>query len=83
MAAVSPKSKVQSPKSEVHGPQCAVPSPKSGVVVPNAPRWHQRRGAWLVFALLRVIDQLEESQKPSADHDNVKGGDDQHEEPAA
>jgi len=40
-----------------------VPSPKAtdraskprGVVVPNAPRWYQRLGAWLVFALIRSI----------------------------
>jgi lysophospholipid acyltransferase (LPLAT)-like uncharacterized protein len=27
----------------------------SGVVVPHAPRWHQRLGAWLVYALVRVV----------------------------
>jgi lysophospholipid acyltransferase (LPLAT)-like uncharacterized protein len=27
----------------------------SGVVVPNAPRWHQRLGAWLVFLLVRAV----------------------------
>ncbi len=27
----------------------------SGVVVPNAPRWYQRLGAWLVFALVRAV----------------------------
>lgn len=27
----------------------------SGVVVPHAPRWHQRAAAWLVFALIRVV----------------------------
>ena len=27
----------------------------SGIVVPHAPRWHQRLGAWLVFALVRVV----------------------------
>lgn len=26
-----------------------------GVVVPNAPRWHQRLGAWLIFALVRAV----------------------------
>ena len=26
-----------------------------GVVVPNAPHWHQRLGAWLVFALVRSV----------------------------
>jgi hypothetical protein len=36
----------------------------------------------LVFALLRVIDQLEEPQTPAADHEHLEGGDDQHEEPA-
>lgn len=29
--------------------------PTSGVVIPHAPRWFQRVGAWLVFALLRVV----------------------------
>ncbi len=28
---------------------------RSGIVVPHAPRWHQRLGAWLVFALVRTI----------------------------
>ena len=27
----------------------------SGVVVPHAPYWHQRLGAWLVFALVRTV----------------------------
>jgi lysophospholipid acyltransferase (LPLAT)-like uncharacterized protein len=27
----------------------------AGVVVPKAPRWHQRLGAWLVFTLIRTI----------------------------
>ncbi len=27
----------------------------SGVVVPNAPRWYQRLGAWLIFALVRSV----------------------------
>ena len=27
----------------------------SGIVVPNAPRWHQRLGAWLVFLLVRTV----------------------------
>jgi lysophospholipid acyltransferase (LPLAT)-like uncharacterized protein len=30
-------------------------SKSSGVVVPNAPRWSQRLGAWVVFALVRAI----------------------------
>jgi len=29
--------------------------PVSGIVVPHAPRWHQRLAAWLVFSLLRGI----------------------------
>jgi lysophospholipid acyltransferase (LPLAT)-like uncharacterized protein len=41
----------------------ALPSPKAerrrlkaaGVVVPNSPRWYQRVGAWLVFALVRTV----------------------------
>ncbi len=28
---------------------------RSGVVVPHAPRWHQRLGAWVVWALVRVV----------------------------
>jgi len=27
----------------------------AGVVVPNAPRWHQRLAAWLVFRLIRAV----------------------------
>jgi lysophospholipid acyltransferase (LPLAT)-like uncharacterized protein len=27
----------------------------SGVVVPHAPYWYQRLGAWLVFALIRIV----------------------------
>jgi lysophospholipid acyltransferase (LPLAT)-like uncharacterized protein len=27
----------------------------SGIVVPHAPRWHQRLGAWLIYALVRVV----------------------------
>jgi lysophospholipid acyltransferase (LPLAT)-like uncharacterized protein len=33
--------------------QAAVKS--SGVVVPHAPKWYQRAGAWMVFALIRVL----------------------------
>jgi lysophospholipid acyltransferase (LPLAT)-like uncharacterized protein len=28
---------------------------QSGVVVPHAPRWHQRLGAWLVYLALRAV----------------------------
>jgi len=28
---------------------------KSGVIVPNSPKWHQRLGAWLIWAALRLI----------------------------
>ncbi len=28
---------------------------RSGVVVPHAPRWHQRLGAWLVWAFVRAL----------------------------
>ena len=28
---------------------------KSGVIVPHPPKWHQRLGAWLVFALIRTV----------------------------
>ncbi len=49
MAAVSP-----GPSSEKS--PAADPSRKSrGVVVPHPPRWPQRLGAWLVFALLRGL----------------------------
>jgi len=27
----------------------------SGIVVPNAPRWHQRLGAWLVWGVVRAV----------------------------
>jgi lysophospholipid acyltransferase (LPLAT)-like uncharacterized protein len=39
-------------------PANAADSPKkraSGVVVPHAPTWYQRLGAWLVFILLRAV----------------------------
>ena len=29
--------------------------PVSGRVIPHAPRWHQRLGAWLIFAALRTL----------------------------
>jgi lysophospholipid acyltransferase (LPLAT)-like uncharacterized protein len=37
--------------------QPAPPRPRrsSGPVVPHAPRWHQRLGAWLVFATIRAV----------------------------
>jgi hypothetical protein len=28
---------------------------KSGVIVPNSPKWHQRLGAWIIWAALRLI----------------------------
>lgn len=28
---------------------------KSGVVIPHAPRWHQKLGAWLVVTLVRLV----------------------------
>lgn len=28
---------------------------KSGVIVPNSPKWHQRFGAWIIWAALRLI----------------------------
>jgi lysophospholipid acyltransferase (LPLAT)-like uncharacterized protein len=40
-------------------PQSAADLPKTlkagGVVVPHAPRWHQRVGGWLVFIILRAV----------------------------
>jgi lysophospholipid acyltransferase (LPLAT)-like uncharacterized protein len=45
---------VSGPKPEA--PRSAARRNKSGgVVVPNAPRWHQRLGAWLIFALVRTV----------------------------
>lgn len=28
---------------------------KSGVIIPHAPRWHQRIGAWLVVSIVRLV----------------------------
>lgn len=28
---------------------------KSGVIIPHAPRWHQRLGAWIVVTLVRIV----------------------------
>jgi len=28
---------------------------KSGVIVPNSPKWHQRLGAWILWAALRLL----------------------------
>ena len=39
-------------------PQTPAPAPrgkKSGVVVPHRPRWYQWLGAWLVFALIKLV----------------------------
>ena len=41
-------------------PQSAAPGTrrhrrKSGVIVPNPPKWHQRLGAWLLWAALRLL----------------------------
>lgn len=40
------------PQSSARPPR---PRRSLGVVVPHAPRWYQRLGAWLVFALVRVV----------------------------
>ena len=29
--------------------------PNGGLVIPNAPRWHQRAGAWVVVVLVRLV----------------------------
>ena len=49
MAVGEPKSEVRRPKAEVRRRR------SSGVVVPHAPRWYQRLGAWLVFGALRTV----------------------------
>ncbi len=36
-------------------PQPKIRPPKSGVVVPHAPKWHQRLGAFLLFISLRAL----------------------------
>jgi lysophospholipid acyltransferase (LPLAT)-like uncharacterized protein len=47
---------VASPQSQPGGAQGTAHNRKSsGIVVPNAPRWHQRLGAWLVFLLVRTV----------------------------
>ena len=44
------------PKPQVEGQQSAVPKRRSGgLVVPHAPYWYQRLGAWLIFALIRIV----------------------------
>jgi len=47
---------VTSPQSQpAASPGAARKGKRGGVVVPNPPRWYQRLGAWLVFALVRVV----------------------------
>src|SRR5271157_2712054 len=36
-------------------PDAPRPHRKSGVVIPNAPKWHQRLGAFLLFISLRAL----------------------------
>src|SRR2546426_12448864 len=36
-------------------PSRTSPKSPSGVIVPHAPRWHQRLAAWLVFAAVRAV----------------------------
>ena len=43
------------PSQPAAPPGVARKGKRGGVVVPNAPRWHQRLRAWLVFALVRVV----------------------------
>jgi hypothetical protein len=40
--------------SETSRPKAA-PRRKSGVVVPNAPKWHQRLAAWILWAVFNLI----------------------------
>jgi lysophospholipid acyltransferase (LPLAT)-like uncharacterized protein len=47
---------VSNPKPQAESPRAAARRRKaSGVVVPHSPRWFQRLGAWLVFALVRTV----------------------------
>ena len=47
---------VGEPKPQVEGQRGAAPKRRSsGIVVPHAPHWYQRLGAWLVFALIRTV----------------------------
>ena len=47
---------VSEPQPKAEGQRAAAPRRKSsGVVVPHAPYWYQRLGAWLVFALVRTV----------------------------
>ena len=47
---------VGEPKPPAEGQQGAAPKRRSsGVVVPHAPYWYQRLGAWLVFAAVRTV----------------------------
>ena len=47
---------VSEPNPKAEDPRAAPRRRKSsGVVVPRAPYWHQRFGAWLVFALVRTV----------------------------
>jgi lysophospholipid acyltransferase (LPLAT)-like uncharacterized protein len=44
------------PKPKAEGQRAAARRRRSsGVVVPHAPYWYQRLGAWLVFALVRIV----------------------------
>jgi lysophospholipid acyltransferase (LPLAT)-like uncharacterized protein len=44
------------PKPQAPGHRDAAPKRRSsGIVVPHAPYWYQRLGAWLVFAALRTV----------------------------
>ena len=44
------------PQPQVESPRAAARRRKaSGIVVPHSPRWFQRLGAWLVFALVRTV----------------------------
>jgi lysophospholipid acyltransferase (LPLAT)-like uncharacterized protein len=47
---------MSNPQAEAGGQQGPARRRKSsGVVIPHAPYWYQRLGAWLIFALVRVV----------------------------
>ena len=47
---------VSDPQPQADGRRSAAPRRKSsGPVVPHAPRWYQRLGAWVVFAAVRTV----------------------------
>lgn len=48
----------ESSESRPQTPEAGLPrrhSAKTGVIVPHAPRWHQRLGAWIIYAAVRTV----------------------------